>query len=74
MSVLESNEKEEQESMVPTIHYLSPTDISSRREELLGRAHATLGELREKNANYMLDLDEQAILRELENLEYLARA
>jgi hypothetical protein len=58
--------------MVPTIHYLSPADIRTRREDLLARAHANLGELREKNARYMLDLDEQAILRELENLEYLA--
>ena len=59
--------------MTPVITYLTTESIASRREELLGLARMSLGELRAKDASYMLDPEEQAILRELENLEYLAK-
>lgn len=57
--------------MSPVVNYLTDDAIASRREELLSRTNLSLDELRRKNASFMLDADEQAILRALENLEFL---
>lgn len=57
--------------MAPSVTYLTAETIAARREELLRDAHASIDELRVKGASYMLDPEEQALLRELEDLEYL---
>ena len=59
--------------MTPVITYLTTESIAARRAELLTLANMSIEELRGKDASYMLDPEEQAILRELENLEYLAK-
>lgn len=58
--------------MTPPITYLSPTDISARRAELLERAGLDLQTLRERGAEYRLSPEQAAILEELEDLAFLA--
>jgi hypothetical protein len=57
--------------MAPVINYLTKEMIAERRAELLGRTNLSLDELRKRNSSYMLDADEQAILRALEDLVFL---
>ena len=57
----------------PHVEILSAADIEERRAELLRRSGMSLDELRERSADYELDQIEQAILRQLEELEFLAR-
>lgn len=57
--------------MTPTINRLTSEQIVERRGRLLSDAHMSLEELKDKSAAYMLDPQEEAILRELEDLEYL---
>ena len=58
--------------MAPVINYMTAESIATRRAELLALAKLSFEELRAKGEAYMLDPDEQAVLRELEDLEYLA--
>jgi len=57
--------------MTPASIVLSPEDISVRRAELMERSGMTLEELRDKNDSFELDQNGQAILRRLEELEFL---
>jgi len=57
--------------MSPTSVVLDSGSISARRSELLERAAMTLDEMRDRQADFELDQGQQAILRRLEELEYL---
>lgn len=57
--------------MVPTVTYLDSQSIAEKRSALLERAHMTLDVIRAKGATYQLDPDEQAILRALDELDFL---
>jgi hypothetical protein len=50
---------------------LDRDSIGERRDELLQRAGMSLSQLRERQAAYELDQNQQAILRRLEELEFL---
>ncbi|WP_147305835.1 hypothetical protein [Subtercola boreus] len=58
--------------MVPTIQFWSLDDITERRAALLQEARASIEELRSRNAAFILEPEKQAILRELDDLDYLA--
>ncbi|MCL9664777.1 hypothetical protein L2091_05985 [Curtobacterium albidum] len=58
--------------MVPTVIYLDHEAIEARRADLLQRANMPLDVMRSKGANYQLDPEEQAILRALDELDFLA--
>jgi len=57
--------------LTPVINYLSPEDIAARRDALLSRTRFTVDELRQRAEKYLLSAEEQAILRALQNLEFL---
>lgn len=57
--------------MVPTFTLLSELDIAARKEELLVRAGMSHEELFAKDLAYQLTPAEDAIRRELEDLDYL---
>lgn len=57
--------------MVPVVNYLTKSDIDARRAELLARVALPIDELRKRGAAYTLAPEEQAILRELDELDYL---
>jgi len=57
-----------------TITFLTKDDIASRREELLSAAGLGLEELRSRQAAFQLSPEQALILKELEDLEYLASA
>lgn len=56
------------------ITFLTKDDIARRRAELLAAAGLDLDELRERGANYLLSPEQALILKELEDLEFLASA
>ncbi|WP_225755446.1 hypothetical protein [Actinotalea sp. Marseille-Q4924] len=56
------------------ITYLTKDDIARRRAELLDRAGLNLDELRGRGATYQLSPEQAVILKELEDLEFLAGA
>ncbi|NMR19736.1 hypothetical protein [Cellulomonas fimi] len=58
--------------MTPSITYLSPTDIAERRSELLERAGLELDTLRQRGAEYRLSPEQAAVLKDLEDLVFLA--
>jgi hypothetical protein len=58
-------------SLTPVINYLSPEDIAARRDALLSRTRFTVEELRQRAEKYLLSAEEQAILRALQNLDFL---
>ncbi|ANF31938.1 hypothetical protein A0130_09855 [Leifsonia xyli] len=58
--------------MVATVLYWNPETIEARRSELIAEAGLSIEELRTRDANYTLDPSTQAVLRELEDLEFLA--
>ncbi|WP_437583354.1 hypothetical protein ACSAGD_13865 [Paramicrobacterium sp. CJ85] len=58
--------------MVPTFTLLSKEDIEARKGELLARAGMSYDELHAKGRAYQLTPAEDAIRRDLEDLEYLA--
>lgn len=58
--------------MTPTLFVLDHDEIRAREAELLGRTDKSLHELRALAASYELPQEEQAILRRLEELEFLA--
>jgi hypothetical protein len=57
--------------LTPVINYLSPEDIAARRDALLSRTRFTVEELRQRAEKYLLSAEEQAILRALQNLDFL---
>ena len=57
--------------MPPVITYLTTDAIESRRKELFAMTPLTFEELRVRGESYMLNADEQAILRALEDLDFL---
>lgn len=57
--------------MTPTSVILDASGISHRRAELVRSAGMGLERLRERDAHFDLDLREQAVLRRLEELEFL---
>ncbi|GAB2530034.1 hypothetical protein [Paramicrobacterium agarici] len=57
--------------MVPTFTLLSERDIAARKAELLARAGMPRHELIAKGLAYQLTPAEDAIKRELEDLDYL---
>lgn len=56
------------------ITYLTKDDIARRRAELLEHAGLGIDELRERGATYQLSPEQAVILKELEDLEFLAGA
>lgn len=57
--------------MTPTSTVLSTDDVRARRRALLSRAGMSLHELRDRDARFGLSPKKQAILRRLEELEFL---
>lgn len=72
-AMLPTTQTEGEESTM-TITFLTKDDIASRREELLSAAGLDLEELRTREAAFQLSPEQALILKELEGLEYLARA
>jgi hypothetical protein len=60
--------------MSTLIKYLSSDDIETRRSELLAEAGMSVEELRRRNDAFLLDPRQSAILRDIEDLDYLASA
>ena len=58
--------------MTPPITILTPADIEDRRNALLERAALDYETLRERGATYQLSPEQAAILRELDDLAFLA--
>lgn len=56
------------------ITFLTKDDIAHRRADLLERAGLELEALRERGATFQLSPEQAVILRELEDLEFLASA
>lgn len=56
------------------ITFLTKDEIARRRDELLASAGLDLRELRERGATYLLSPEQSLILKELEDLEFLASA
>ncbi|WP_285363966.1 hypothetical protein [Microbacterium sp. LMC-P-041] len=56
----------------PIVNVLSPTDLESRRRELLSSVGFSLYDLRDRAHEYVLSIDELEVLRELERLEFLS--
>lgn len=56
------------------ITFLTKDDIASRREDLLSAAGLGLEELRARQAAFQLSPEQALILKELEDLEFLASA
>lgn len=57
--------------MVPVVKFLTHDEIRARREELLAASPVGVDELRRRAAAYMLTPEEQARLRELDDLTFL---
>lgn len=57
-----------------SIIYLSKEQIARRRDELLSNARLDVDELRERGATFQLSPEQAVILKELEDLEFLAGA
>jgi hypothetical protein len=72
-AMLPTTQTEGEESTM-TITFLTKDDIASRREELLSAAGLGLEELRSRQAAFQLSPEQALILKELEDLEYLASA
>lgn len=72
-AMLPTTQTEGEESTM-TITFLTKDDIASRREELLSAAGLDLEELRSRQAAFQLSPEQALILKELEDLEYLASA
>jgi len=58
--------------MTPPITILTPAEIEDRRKTLLAQAGLDLATLRERGETYQLSPEQAAILRELDDLEFLA--
>jgi hypothetical protein len=58
--------------MSPVINFLSDEDIKSRRDELLASVDMSYEELRERAAAYLLNAEERAVFRRINDLDYLA--
>lgn len=56
------------------ITFLTKEDIAEQRSKLLARAGIGLDELRDRQALYQLSPEQTLILKELEDLEFLAGA
>jgi len=56
------------------ITFLTKDDIARRRAELLAAAGLGLEELRERGTKYLLSPEQALMLKELEDLEFLASA
>lgn len=56
------------------ITFLSKEQIATRRQELLAQAGLPLEVLRERGATFQLSPEQAAILKELDDLEFLAGA
>jgi len=56
------------------ITFLTKHDIDRRRADLLAEAGLGLSELRARQAAYQLSPEQALIVKELEDLEFLARA
>jgi hypothetical protein len=56
------------------ITFLTKDDIARRQAELLDRAGLSLDELRDRQTTYRLSPEQALILKELEDLEFLAGA
>lgn len=72
-AMLPTTQTEGEESTM-NITFLTKDDIASRREELLSAAGLDLEELRSRQAAFQLSPEQALILKELEDLEYLASA
>lgn len=58
--------------MAPTVEVLGVRDIERRRKALLERAGMSARRMRRKAATYALDQTRQSILRQLDELDFLA--
>lgn len=63
-----------EEDLMAQITVLTKDDIAARRRDLLDEAGLTLDELHERAASYILSPEQAVILKELDDLEFLARA
>lgn len=57
--------------MSQTIEWLTVKQLRARRAALLERAGMTESELRARRDNYVLDLEGQAVLEALDDVDYL---
>jgi len=58
--------------MTPRVELLEARDIDARRKALLKRANMSVRKMRKLAAQYSLDQEHQAILRQIEELDFLA--
>ncbi len=63
-----------EEDPMTTITVLTKDDIAARRRSLLDEAGLDLKELRERAESYLLSPEQALILKELDDLDFLARA
>lgn len=57
--------------MSQTIEWFTVEELRARRAALLSEAHVSLDELRAKRDAYLLDLRGQALLSDIEDIDYL---
>ena len=59
-------------AMTPTLEVVRDEDIERRRIELIRRAGLSVPKMREMAKTYDLDQEHQAILREIDELDFLS--
>ena len=57
--------------MSTTIEWFTSDELRARRTAMLAQAQTTIEDLRAKRDSYLLDLDQQALLADLEDIDYL---